>query len=185
MRRRTKRDLLRSNKLALILSGFFLILGIFLPFLPYVTPETQPEDFITTTVVVERLKRVYPRKGSIYTRLFATDGSAYTISHKYPYKELKETLQPGTVAEVTYTEFRFLWYRSRNARVIVVDGKQILNHNADEETGSLWPLYAVAAGSELAGLLCLAPVAFEIKEWQRQEKKRDARIAKKHGKKPE
>lgn len=177
MKRKNNADVLRENIFVLILSGFMLVAGIFLPWLPHLIHTTEMEELTGRTIVVEKLKYVPQRHGSGYYRLFATDGTAYNLSGDHDIAEVKAILRPNTRAEVRYHKNG--WFGTKYAEIVEVNGNCIVRYD-NNENQNFGPMYVIAAVCVLVGFVCLIPVVWEVRQNRRQQKKRDGRIAKKY-----
>jgi len=179
MRRKTDKDVLKGNLWLILFSVGLILSGIFVATLP-AKPVVPYDSLQTKDVTITTLKRHYKRYSTDSYSIRTTEGKTYTISGDYDWRQLKELLKQGTTVTIKWYENPNLLFRNLLAEEIYIGGVQIVKYNnapADWKTHLAGGACFVALG--IGGFRLLQ---YSLHRNRTQQKKRDARIARKYGK---
>ena len=173
MKRKTNADIIKENIGIIIMSVFFIIIGIILPFIkPIIEVEYYElsEKEITIDSVVKHFRGAYT--------IETTDGERYNISGNYDRSKIRDNLPNGTKAYIKYHKTNlFFWVTY--VEEVVVEGNYIVQYNDDNKIDPR--TFILAIPSVILGILGFIYVRWSIKHNRYIQENRDKRIIKKYG----
>lgn len=171
MRRMDDKDVIKGNRILIIVCVLFILVGLLLPLLPMFLPTAEYEELMDKEIVIESVERVHQYRGRGSYRLTTEDGEKYNITGDFTGVNIYEALPSGKTMTIKY-------YKNR-AAVIVVDGVTIVHYHNNKD--DLWVLYALSGGCFVLAACGAGVVIWQINRNRKKQAERDQRIIKKYG----
>ena len=179
MRRKTDKDILRENPWLLAGSVIYILLGIFVVMLPYISRPADYAALQTKEITVDAFRHHSGTYGGSYDYILTTDGEMYNVSGDYQRSQLAQLLTEGRTVTIKWYKNRPFW--TLLAEEIYVDGQKIVTYNNDEPVNKSIPVI-IGICAIAMGLGIFLFLNFILKHNRVKQKKRNDKIKRKYGK---